>query len=322
MIHLRIVVPAGLTARALELLDDSPSVTNIVVVRGVGLKPQGDMILCDVADEEASDVVADLRELGIARDGSITIGPAETELSRFAAGAEQAAGGHASDAVVWEEVEERTFESAELSVSFLLFMMIAVLIAAVGIYLNSAILIIGAMIVGPDFGPIAGVCVAAVNRQLSQTGRSLLALLAGYALGIIAAYLLTLVLREAEFLSQQFGAVNQSVANAIADPHPFTVLVALLAGTVGMLSLTTAKSGALIGVVVSVTTIPATANIAVTMAYSQGEALRASILQLAANVGAMLLAGVITLASQRALHRRRRAAHLRDLARRESRPRR
>lgn len=317
MIHLRIVVPAGLTVRALELLDDSPSVTNIVVVRGVGLKPRGDMILCDVADEEASDVVADLRDLDIARDGSITIGPAETELSRFAADAEKAAGGHSSDAVVWEEVEERTFESAELSVSFLLFMIIAVLIAAVGIYLNSAILIIGAMIVGPDFGPIAGVCVAAVNRQLSQTGRSLLALLAGYALGIIAAYSLTLVLREAGFLSQQFGAVNQSMANAIADPHPFTVLVALLAGTAGMLSLTTAKSGALIGVVVSVTTIPAAANIGVTMAYSRGEALRASILQLAANVGAMLLAGVITLVIQRALHRRRRAAHLRDLARRE-----
>jgi hypothetical protein len=36
--------------------------------------------------------------------------------------AEQAAAGSPADAVVWEEVEARTSESAELSVSFLAFM--------------------------------------------------------------------------------------------------------------------------------------------------------------------------------------------------------
>ena len=40
-----------------------------------------------------------------------------------------------------------------------------------------------------------------------------------------------------------------------------SLFVAFCAGTAGMLSLTTAKSGALIGVLISVTTIPAAANI-------------------------------------------------------------
>lgn len=40
MIHLRIVAPPELTARALELLGDSRSVTNVIVLRGAALKPQ------------------------------------------------------------------------------------------------------------------------------------------------------------------------------------------------------------------------------------------------------------------------------------------
>ena len=45
------------------------------------------------------------------------------------------------------------------------------------------------------------------------------------------------------------------------------MLVALLAGAAGALSLSTAKSGALVGVLISVTTIPAAANVGVASAY-------------------------------------------------------
>jgi uncharacterized hydrophobic protein (TIGR00271 family) len=314
MIHLRIVAPAHLAAQALELLGHLEYVTSMAVFRGVGRKPEGDLILCNVAVEETSHVIADLRDLGIDRYGSILIGPPETEISALVP--ETRDTNSASDAVVWEEIEERTSESAELSGSVLLFMTIAILIAMVGIYLNSAILIIGAMIVGPDFGPIAGVCVAAVNRQLSEAGRSLVALLASYTSGIVAAYLMTLILKGAELIPRHFDAIDRSVENSITQPGFFPVLVALLAGAAGMLSLTMAKSGALIGVLVSVTTIPAAANIAVTIAYFQDKAFYASILQLATNVGAMFLAGTLTLAIQRGLFRRRRAAHLRELDRR------
>ena len=46
----------------------------------------------------------------------------------------------------------------------------------------------------------------------------------------------------------------------ISNPNFFSFFVAYLAGTAGVLSLTSAKSGALIGVLISVTTIPAIAN--------------------------------------------------------------
>ena len=44
-------------------------------------------------------------------------------------------------------------------------MVLAALIAGAGIVTDSQILIIGAMVVGPEFGPLAGFCVAVVQRR-------------------------------------------------------------------------------------------------------------------------------------------------------------
>ena len=76
-----------------------------------------------------------------------------------------------------------------------------------------------------------------------------------------------------------------------------------------MLSLSTAKSGALIGVLISVTTIPAAANVGVAAAYQDWSEFRGAAAQLAINLVAIVVAGVSTLSVQRAFYvRRRRAA--------------
>ena len=77
------------------------------------------MILCDVAREDASVMIGDLRELGIDRDGSIAIEQIDSQISDAAERGGAAARGLPSDAVVWEEVEARTSENIELSASFL-----------------------------------------------------------------------------------------------------------------------------------------------------------------------------------------------------------
>ena len=93
------------------------------------------MILCDVAREDVSVLVSDLRELEIDHEGSIAMEEIDSQISDAADPAEKAAKG-ASDAVVWEEVEQRTSENIELSASFVAFMVLAMLIAAVGIILD------------------------------------------------------------------------------------------------------------------------------------------------------------------------------------------
>jgi uncharacterized hydrophobic protein (TIGR00271 family) len=315
MIHLRIVAPEDVAHRALEVLEGSPAVLNIVHLHGAARKPDGDLILCDVAREEASVIIGDLKELDIPRVGSIAVEHIDTALSDAAEKAEEAAPGLPSDAVVWEEVEQRTSENTELSIGFVLFMVLAMQIAAVGILLDQPILIVGAMVVGPEFGPLAGLSVALVERRPEFARRSLTALGVGFPVGIVLACLATVVFKETGVAPDDFVPGEHELTGFISHPDFFSFSVAFMAGVVGMLSLTNAKSGALVGVLISVTTIPAASNIGVAAAYGDWGEAGGAAAQLAINLSAIVLAGVLTLFIQRRYYIARRRKHLRDPSR-------
>jgi uncharacterized hydrophobic protein (TIGR00271 family) len=311
-------VPTSRSGQVVDLLNEAPSATNLVVLPGVARKPEGDVVLCDVAREDASVILGDLKELHVPRDGSISILEIDSQISEAAEEAEEAAAGAPTDAVVWEEVEARTSENTELSATFVAFMVIAMLIAASGIFLDSTFLIIGAMVVGPEFGPIAGLCVSVIQRRPDVGRRSLLALAVGFPAGIAAAFLFSLIVKWTGLAPDSFSLSHHPFTQFISKPDAFSFIVAVFAGTAGMLSLTSTKSGALIGVLISVTTIPAAANIGLAAAYRDWSEFRGAIEQLSLNLTGIFLAGLATLFVQRRLYARRRSAHLGDKARRSA----
>jgi uncharacterized hydrophobic protein (TIGR00271 family) len=313
VIHLRIVSPPDRSDQVVHLLSGSRSACNVIRWTGVVHDPAGaDLIMADVAREDASVLLSDLKDLRLHEDGSISIEDVEAVLSDRAEKAIQHARGAPSDAVVWEEVEARTSEATELSAGFLLFMVLAGLIAAVGIFLNSPILIVGAMVVGPEFGPMAGLCVAVATRRRDVAARSALALALGFPAAITAVFVATLLFKLTGLTPDTFTSKHHQLANIISSPDFFAFFVAACAGTAGMLSLSTAKSGALIGVLISVTTIPAAANVGIAAAYGDWAGWAGSMRQLAVNVASILVFGTLTLVAQRALYDRRRRRHLRE----------
>ncbi len=252
----------------LELLEATDSVFNVIHLPNVASKPKGDLVMCDVPSRDVSLLVADLRELNVDVDGSISIDHVDAEISGIAPDSHRRrARDLGSDPVVWENVASRTSENVELSQSYLIFMVLAMLIASVGICFNEPILIVAAMVVGPDFGPIAGVCVALVNRNRELVRRSGRALLVGFIVGIIGTYLSTVFLKAIGQLPETINFNAHALVDFISEPNFFSVYVAIAAGIIGMLSLTTSKSSVLIGVLISVTTIPAAANVGVAAAY-------------------------------------------------------
>jgi uncharacterized hydrophobic protein (TIGR00271 family) len=310
MVHLRIVAPSPEAAHALDLLKATDSVINLIHLERAAQKPEGDVILCDVAREDASVIISDLKEFGIDKDGSIAIEELDSMISDQADAAEKAARGFPTDAVVWEEVESRTQENTELSGSFIVFFVLSCLLAVTAILLDSPILIIGAMVVGPEFGPIAAISVAIVQRRGDLVKRSLIPLAVGFPIGIAAAYLYALAIRTTDLTPDGFESGVHPNTQFISSPDEFSLFVAILAGAAGVLSLTHAKSGALVGVLISVTTIPAAANIGLAAAYQNGEEAFGAAQQLALNLGALILTGVVTLFIQRRLYQRRRIERL------------
>ena len=69
------------------------------------------------------------------------------------------------------------------------------------------------------------------------------------------------------------------MSNLINTPDAFSVVVATLAGIVGVVSLVEARTGELIGVFISVTTIPAAADIGVSIAFQDWSEALGSLIQ-------------------------------------------
>jgi uncharacterized hydrophobic protein (TIGR00271 family) len=145
-----------------------------------------------------------------------------------------------------------------------------------------------------------------VRRQPKLAFRSGLALAVGFPLAIAATFVAVIVFKETGISPPTFSEDDHELARIIASPDFYAAVVAVCAGAAGVLSLSTAKSGALIGVLISVTTLPAAANVSVAAAYADWEAWRGSLTQLALNLTCILVAGTSVLAIQRAFYRRRR----------------
>ncbi|MDP1788864.1 MAG: DUF389 domain-containing protein [Rhodoglobus sp.] len=306
--HLRVISPTGQTDAVLAYLTEDEGVANLVVHRGAAIDPVGDVVIADVARESANGVIHALKGMGLDRSGSIALDTVSVALSSRAREAEDAAPGSGDDAVVWDEIEQRTGDESRLTLTFLLFLSIATIIAGIGVLLDQPILIVGAMVVGPEFGPLAALCVGVIRRRPAVIGRSLLALGVGFAVAILVTTLSTLALTALGLIDRDMLLADRPLTDFIWRPDALSWVIGFLAGVAGILSLTAAKSGALVGVLISVTTVPAAGNVAVALAYGVPDEAWGSALQLAINLGAIATAGVLTLAVQRWAPRRRSAA--------------
>jgi uncharacterized hydrophobic protein (TIGR00271 family) len=296
---MRIIAPADRTDAVRDLLLAEPGATHVTVLRGAAVQPAGDVVEAAVAREAADDLLGRLCELGIDRRGGVTLEAIDTSLSDAADAAVEASPGDPQDAVIWDEVVARTGEESRLSVSYQAFLTIACLLAAVGAITDSPVTVVGAMVLGPEFGPLAAVAVGLVLRRGDLVRRGGVALAVGFPLAMAVTAIGSVVLDAVGLLSTAALADLDQVA-FIYEVGPFSLIVALLAGAAGMLSLTSAKSASLVGVFISVTTVPAAAFASVALVEGRYVQAMQSGLQLAVNlVGIVIAAALVLLLARR-----------------------
>jgi uncharacterized hydrophobic protein (TIGR00271 family) len=304
MLHLRVVTPAHRTETLVTALSAVPEVVNLVVLDGAARKPPGDVLMLDVPSEAANKVIAMLQARGADREGSITIDRGATVLSRAAETAAVRAPGSPSEAVVWAEIQARSRADSELTVSFVVMMVLATLIAAVGILTDSTILVIGAMVIGPEYGPLTAIALGLFFRRRNHGVAALRTVAVGFATGIALTFSFTLVVQALGLTPDLYEAGTRPLTQFISHPDGWTVVVAILAGVAGTISLTQARPSSLVGVFISVTTIPAAANVGVAAAHGRGEEALGALGQLALNMAIIVTAGAATLAIEHAVGRR------------------
>ncbi|HEY3505148.1 MAG TPA: DUF389 domain-containing protein [Actinocatenispora sp.] len=298
MLHIRVITPPEQTEAVTEVCSASVAVTNLVVLPGAAREPAGDLVQFDMAREAADAMLSRLRELGVDRTGSISAEHLDVSISAGATAAEEAAPGYDEDAVVWDELDARTAADARLSWAFLTFLALATQIAGIGALLDQPILIVGAMVLGPEFGALAAICFGVVRRDRIRITVATRTLVVGFLVAIAVTTACATVSRWPLGWIQPSMLDDRPMTDFIVHPDKWSFIVAVLAGIAGILSITASKSSALVGVFISVTTVPAAGNIAIAIPLGHWSEVGASAVQLVVNLAGMFVAGVATLTFQ------------------------
>jgi uncharacterized hydrophobic protein (TIGR00271 family) len=299
MFHIRMVSPAGSTQGILELLGDCTGAISVTVLPGSARFPDGDVVDCYLTPEVASEMVHRLRQLGPRQRGPLIVEKLDAAVIRSHREMVKPMMSDREIAPVWEVVDATIRANATYPVSFYLLLVSAGLIATVGILTNSQILIVAAMVVGPEYNAILGAALGISERSARPVKRGVVALAVGFAMAIAASVLFGLAIRGTVGAPHQYALGLRPVANLISKPDLYSVVVAVVAGVVGVVSILQARASALIGVFISVTTIPAAAYMGLSASFGQWSETLGATEQLLLNVGILLVVGVIALVLQR-----------------------
>jgi uncharacterized hydrophobic protein (TIGR00271 family) len=314
MITVRVTCPHGLTEVVVALFNEAENTSSLVLMKDAAVSPQGDVIEVDVPRESVNAIINALVALGVQDEGTIKVLPIATWISQRGLKAEQEAPGEAADAVVWAEVIERAYDESALTFTYAALMILATMLAAIAVVTDSMILVIGAMVLGPEFVPIAAMGLALVRKRPSLFRRSSRTLVVGFVVSILVVAGFALIARWSGLVSaDDIGTSGRVGTSFIYSPNAWSFIIAVIAGAAGVLALTSSKSGGLAGVFISVTTIPASGNIAVASVFGLWDEVWGSTVTLTVNIVGMALAGWATLAIQQGLRdgarlRRKRSA--------------
>jgi uncharacterized hydrophobic protein (TIGR00271 family) len=313
MLYVRLVSPATLTGQLSDRLTAIPGVHNVVIQAGLARRPDGDAVQFDVGDETANPVFAVLRDMGLDRVGGICVERVDAALTDRALHDGKHGMLRRQAVPVWEMVDAAIHGQQAYTPTFYILLAIAGLIGAVGLITNSQVLIVAAMVVGPEYSAIIGVASGISQRDSRAAKDGLFVLLWGFLATIAVTLLFGLAVRGSGNTPSAFLAGVRPVADFINKPDEFSVIVAVLAGIVGVVSLTEARANALIGVFISVTTIPAAASVGVSIAYSSWSDAGGAALQLLLNVLLLIAVGAAGLSTQRKIWHWRSARPSRQL---------
>jgi uncharacterized hydrophobic protein (TIGR00271 family) len=294
VLHVRVACPSRLTDEAVGALRGTKGVAAIGIARGASLVPPGDVLECEVVREASNDVFTALLAIDTERELVVSIVEVEAVANRAVRHVEGAVPGFEADALPWPLIEADARVASEPSATFFVLMALAAVIAAIGIAVDSAVLIIGAMIVGPEYGPITAVAVG-IHRRQRFWRVAAATLVSGLVLAVLAAAAFALLAELLGESQEVFEPSGRFFTAFVTDPNAYSAVVAFVAGVAGTIALARSQATVVAGVLVSVTTIPAAAAIGVGLATEhRGDAADGAI-QLGINVAAILVAILVTL---------------------------
>lgn len=186
-----------------------------------------------------------------------------------------------------QELLENVSQEIELSWQYLVLLIFSTLIAVLGLLIDSAAVVIGAMLISPLFWPILGLTIGIITTKENLARRSTLNLILSVGIVLLIGFLLA----EISPLSQ----VTREISSR-TNPTLLDLFIALAASVVGVLAIYHPRiSQSTSGVAISIALLPPLCVSGIGIAFGSLEVFLGSFLLFATNTGAIIFTGAITL---------------------------
>ena len=296
MLLLKAVCPAALAGDIVKLLGETPGTTRISHSRGTEVEDGFDIVETEIPDAIVDRLIASFAELDGWDAGDVTLTTVgEGERFQFRDG-QAVAIGDLEGGLGSQQVRMMLRHLVRVDYQYVLLMMMAALIATVGLIGDLPIAIVGAMAFSPDLGRLNAMGFAILIRDSRLLLRGSRSLAVGMVVAIFLATVGTLLLKAANVTNDPLGEIPERLRDFVSVLDGFTITVAIAAGIAAMVVFIAERGNAAVGVGVSITTIPAAAYIGIALAErawsDAGNAAIVLMVNIACVVGAEVLTGI------------------------------
>ena len=167
------------------------------------------------------------------------------------------------------EIRERAADLKPDTQTYIAFAALSAIVAVGGLLLNSAIVIVGAMVIAPFAGSTLSASVGAVISDREMVVDSATSQGVGLVVAFVGAVLMSAFLQQTGFVPEALVISRVDQVGAFATPNALTLAIAIAAGLAGALALATDLPVSIAGVAVAAAIVPAAAAAGIGVVWGQ-----------------------------------------------------
>ncbi|MFP4591363.1 MAG: TIGR00341 family protein [Halobacteriales archaeon] len=239
-----------------------------------------------------------LREVGISENAiTVTVETQSVVSHEFDQLEERFAADDASpEQIAREELQSAAKDLVPASLTVYVTMsVLSAIIAAAGLLLDSAAVVVGSMVIAPLIGPAMATSVGTVFRDRTLFRDGVKLQVVGLALSIGSAAAFAFVVMNGNLVPPGLDILAISQIRERFRPDVLSLVIALGSGVAGVISLASGLSSALVGVMIAVALIPPAATVGIGIAWGTPALVLGSGVLLLVNVLSINLAALVTL---------------------------
>ncbi len=268
------------------------------VLVGAGSETGQDEVLVEfpLPDQAVEYVRERLDDAGLTDEYVVTLAAesAQTENyeeleNRFITGTER------GDSISPDELRTTALNLQPDPLAYYVMTLISALVAVAGLLVDSAALVVGAMVIAPQVGSSLTASIGATMGDWEMLKTGLRAQLLSLSLAIVGAALFGILLQFLGFVSPVVEVETIAQVGERTSPGLLTLIVGIAAGVAGALGLATALPVSIVGVMIAAALIPAAAATGIGIAWNEPSVAVGAAVLLIANIVSVNTAGFVTL---------------------------